>query len=113
MSLSEIIENFFLILLAIVVVVAVVLLGYVIFHDFNLTGTAIGHYSATYCDPNGCSEDQKVHSNYLYSGDSLTCPNEASIYQYTTLIGKILISHYETYYIQEGTCQVQQLSPAR
>jgi len=99
-------ENLVLLVLIALVVAVVILLGYIIIYSFNLTGTAIGHYTAIYCDPNGCDDDQASHSDYLYPDDSLTCPNQASIFQYFLFIGKILVPQYQTYYLLEGSCQV-------
>ena len=102
---SDFLERILAILLLVLVVAMVILLVSVVIDTYNLTGTAIGYYEATYCDPYGCEVDQEVHSEYIYPGYALACPSEVSIFQYF-IPGKVLIPIYETYYIVDGTCQV-------
>ncbi len=104
-------DGFLEFVLVILIIALVVLLGYVVIQEFNLTGTAIGFYNAEYCDPNGCDIDQKSHGEYIYPGYSLSCPDQAPIFQYFLPVGKALMPVYETYNILEGTCQVQTLNP--
>lgn len=109
---SDLVEKiliFFIIVLIVLAVVLVVLFGFVVVHSHNLTGTAIGYYSATYCDPNGCDVDQSDQGDYLYPGDALICPDSASVFQYFIFIGNSLFPINETYYLLPDTCRVQEI----
>jgi hypothetical protein len=106
---DDIVEAFIIFL----IVVTVAFCGYFVIYSLNLTGTAVGQYSAEFCDKKGCAEDEKTVSGYLYPGDTMSCPPKASIFRYFILVGKVSVPQYETYYLKEGTCEITPLTPTR